>query len=136
MTNNSTNSPALQSEAETAGHLLDDWFDPIEAGLRDRVHEFIQVMIEAELEAARATPAAQGRFPENAGGASGITGHRHGHRSRSLWPGGDRTRYSKGGRLPGWSALDLASTGILTSAMSQGGRRKCAASLSPASLLL
>ncbi len=63
MTNNSTNSPALQSEAETAGHLLDDWFDPIEAGLRDRVHEFIQVMIEAELEAARATPAAQGRFP-------------------------------------------------------------------------
>ena len=49
MTNNSTNSPALQSQAETAGHLLDDWFDPIEAGLRDRVREFIQGMIEAEL---------------------------------------------------------------------------------------
>ena len=48
MTNNSTNSPALQSQAETAGHLLDDWFDPIEAGLRDRVREFIQGMIEAE----------------------------------------------------------------------------------------
>jgi hypothetical protein len=42
MTINSTNSPALQSEAAPAGHLLDDWFDPIEAGLRDRVREFIQ----------------------------------------------------------------------------------------------
>ena len=56
MTNNSTNSPALQSEAETAGHLLDDWFDPIEAGLRDRVHELIQAMIEGELEAALSRP--------------------------------------------------------------------------------
>ena len=56
MTNISTNSPALQSEAETAGHLLDDWFDPIEAGLRDRVREFIQAMIEAEREAALSRP--------------------------------------------------------------------------------
>ena len=48
MTNSSTNSPALQSQAETAGHLLDDWFDPIEAGLRDWVRQFIQGMIEAE----------------------------------------------------------------------------------------
>ena len=45
MTNNSTKSLALQSAAETAVHLLDDWFDPIEAGLRDRVREFIQIMI-------------------------------------------------------------------------------------------
>jgi hypothetical protein len=33
MTNSSTKSVALQSEAETAIHVLDDWFDPIEAGL-------------------------------------------------------------------------------------------------------
>ena len=33
MTTNSTKSVALQAEAETAVHLLDDWFDPIEAGL-------------------------------------------------------------------------------------------------------
>ena len=52
MSNTSTNSTALQSAAETAAHLLDDWFDPIEAGLRDRVHEFIQIMIEGELDAA------------------------------------------------------------------------------------
>src|ERR1700745_190631 len=87
MTSNSTNSTALQSQAETAGHLLDDWFDPIEAGLRDRVREFIQGMIEAELEAALSRPR-YARRPkeacENADGASGITGHRHGHRSRSL----------------------------------------------------
>ena len=87
MTNNSMKSLALQSQAETAVHLLDDWFDPIEAGLRDRVREFIQTMIESELETALSRP----RYarcpkadPENAEGASGVTGHRHGHRSRSL----------------------------------------------------
>ena len=50
--NNSTNAPARQSEAATAVRLVGDWFDPIEAGLRDGVREFIQAMIEAELEAA------------------------------------------------------------------------------------
>jgi putative transposase len=87
MTSNSTNSAALQSQAETAIHLLDDWFDPIEAGLRDRVREFIQGMIEAELEVALSRPRYARRpkeASENADGASGITGHRHGHRSRSL----------------------------------------------------
>jgi hypothetical protein len=49
MTSNSTNS-SLQSQAETAIPLLDDWFDPIEVGLRDRVREFIHAMIDAELE--------------------------------------------------------------------------------------
>ena len=87
MTDNSTNAPALQSQAATAVHLLDDWFDPIEAGLRERVREFIQGMIEAELEAALSRPRYARRRKEatgNADGASGITGHRHGHRSRSL----------------------------------------------------
>ena len=87
MINNSTNAPALQSQAATAVHLLDDWFDPIEAGLRDRVREFIQGMIEAELEAALSRPRYARRRKEaagNADGANGITGHRHGHRSRSL----------------------------------------------------
>jgi putative transposase len=87
MTSNNTNSSALQSQAETAIHLLDDWFDPIEVGLRDRVREFIQAMIEAELEAALSRPRYARRpkeASENADGASGITGHRHGHRSRSL----------------------------------------------------
>jgi transposase-like protein len=87
MTSNSTKSSSLQSEAETAVRLLDDWFDPIEAGLRDRVREFIQAMIESELETALARPR-YGRRPtgdiQNGDGPGGISGHRHGHRSRSL----------------------------------------------------
>src|SRR6201984_944732 len=86
MTNNSTTSPALQSEAASVVHLLDDWFDPIEAGLRDRVRDFIQTMIESELEAVLSRPRYARRpkaDPENNGGR-GIAGHRHGHRSRSL----------------------------------------------------
>src|ERR1700739_1031488 len=87
MTDNTTKSPALQSKAETAVQLLDDWFDPIEAGLRDRVREFIQTMIETELEAALSRPRYARRriTPDESGdGPSGVTGHRHGHRSRSL----------------------------------------------------
>jgi putative transposase len=86
MTSNSTKSSSLQSEAEAAVHLLDDWFDPIEAGLRDRVREFIQAMIESELEAALVRPR-YGRRPKanpDADGPSAIFGYRHGHRSRSL----------------------------------------------------
>ena len=61
MTSNSTKSSASQSEAETTVHVLGDWFDPIEVGLRDRVREFIQAMIDSELD-------------------------RDGARRRALWP--------------------------------------------------
>jgi putative transposase len=87
MISNSTKSPTVQSEAATAVHLLDDWFDPIEAGLRDRVREFIQAMIESELEAALSRPryGRRAKTPdEDFEQPSRITGHRHGHRSRSL----------------------------------------------------
>ena len=40
-----------QLASETAVYLFDDWFDPIEAGVRDRVREFIQAMVEGELDA-------------------------------------------------------------------------------------
>src|ERR1700757_3687641 len=87
MTNTSTTPPALQSEAETTVHLLDNWFDAIEVGLRERVREFIQAMIESELETALARPR-YGRRPtvdvQKGDGPKGISGHRHGHRSRSL----------------------------------------------------
>src|SRR5207253_9465521 len=87
MTSNSTKLAVLGSNAEIGVGLLDDWFDPIEAGLRDRVREFIQTMIESELETALSRPRYARRpkaGPENAEGASSVTGHRHGHRSRSL----------------------------------------------------
>src|SRR5437016_11216241 len=87
MTSNSTKLAVLGSNAEIGVGLLDEWFDPIEVGRRDRVREFIQAMIEAELEAALSRPRSARRpkeASENADGAGGITGHRHGHRSRSL----------------------------------------------------
>src|SRR4030095_14441349 len=76
-----------QSEIETTGQLFDNWFDPIEAGLRDRAREFLQAMLEAELEEVLARPR-YGRRAEAASRAgdavSAVTGHRHGHRSRAL----------------------------------------------------
>jgi hypothetical protein len=87
MTTNSTTSRARQSEADTTVHLLGYWFDTIEAGLRDRVREFIQTMIESELEAALVRPRYRRRPKadvKNGNGLSGISGHRHGHRLRSL----------------------------------------------------
>src|SRR5438270_12603029 len=86
MTSNSTKLPVQGSDAEIGVGLLDEWFDPIEAGLRDRVREFIQTMIESELEAVLSRPRYARRpkaDPENYG-ACGVAGHRHGHRSRSL----------------------------------------------------
>ena len=86
MTSNSTKSPVLGLEPETAVHLLDDWFDPIEAGLRDRVRELIQMLIESELEAVLSRPryARRPKGDRENDGAGGVAGHRHGHRSRSL----------------------------------------------------
>jgi hypothetical protein len=42
MISNATKPELTQPEPETAAHLFDNWFDPIETGLRDRVREFIR----------------------------------------------------------------------------------------------
>ncbi len=87
MTSHTTTPFLSQSEIETTGQLFDNWFDPIEAGLRDRAREFLQAMLEAELDEvlARSRYARRGKPPSNdSEEATGITGHRHGHRSRSL----------------------------------------------------
>ena len=62
--------------------------DPIEANLRDRAREFLQAMLEAELEEAlgrsryaRRTMRASSDSEET---AKNVTGHRHGHRPRTL----------------------------------------------------
>src|ERR1700746_631991 len=86
MTTNSTKLPVLGADAEIPAGLLDEWFDPIEAGLRDRVRDFIQTMIESELEAVLSRPRYARRpkaDPENNGGR-GVTGPPHGPRTRSL----------------------------------------------------
>jgi putative transposase len=87
MKNITRKSDSSQPAAETAVYLFDDWFDPIEAGVRDRVREFIQAMVEGELDAALMRPRYGRRSQSSSGDADGpvgITGHRHGHRSRSL----------------------------------------------------
>ena len=56
MENITRKSDSSQPAAETAVYLFDDWFDPIEAGVRDRVREFIQAMVEGELDAALMPP--------------------------------------------------------------------------------
>ena len=85
MTSTTTKPDAVQPEAETAVYLFDDWFDPIEAGLRDRVRDFIETMIRTELDAALARPRYARRPAASDGGAAaGVAGHRHGSRTRTL----------------------------------------------------
>src|SRR5262245_19225975 len=87
MKNITSKSDSSQPAAETAVYLFDDWFDPIEAGVPDRVREFIHAMVEGELDAALMRPRYGRRSQSSSGDADrpvGVTGHRHGHRSRSL----------------------------------------------------
>jgi transposase-like protein len=73
--------------AETAPQLFDNWFDPIEFGVRSRVRDFIETMMEEELEAVLSRPRYGRVAPtasKEAGRAEAASGHRHGHRSRTL----------------------------------------------------
>src|SRR5712675_385225 len=87
MKKHTTHPDSATHAAETAPQLFDNWFDPIEFGVRGRVRDFIETMMEEELEAVLSRPR-YGRIApdagEKAGTAEGGTGHRHGHRSRSL----------------------------------------------------
>ena len=75
----------LQPPADNSSCLFDDWFDPIEAGLRERVRELIEEMIRSELDAVLSRPRYGRRRKEVAGEEiAGVTGHRHGSRTRTL----------------------------------------------------
>jgi transposase-like protein len=76
-----------QLETEAAAQLFDNWFDPIEAGLRDRAREFLQAMLEGELDEVldRSRYARRAKRSADASeGMAGVPGHRHGHRPRTL----------------------------------------------------
>ena len=82
MTLDSTKSAIGSSEG---GHFLcDDWFDPLETGVRRRIRGFIEELLEAELDAVLG----RDRYerPRTGGGNSPIraVGSRHGHRERGL----------------------------------------------------
>ena len=87
MGSHNTKPAALHSAACASTQLFDDWFDPIEACVRAQARSFIEGMIEAELEAALSRPR-YGRLVKTRDGADNVaanlSGHRHGHRSRSL----------------------------------------------------
>ena len=87
MTSVTTKPDSSHPAGETAVYLFDNWFDPIEGGVRDRVREFIHAMIEGELDMALSRPRYARHAKSPSGEAEetiGVTGHRHGHRSRSL----------------------------------------------------
>jgi transposase-like protein len=87
MTSHITAPCLSQPEIGTAEQLFDNWFDPIETGLRDRAREFLQAMLEAELEEALLRSRYARRAKPSGGDTDDVpcvTGHRHGHRSRSL----------------------------------------------------
>jgi putative transposase len=84
MTNVSTKPDSLQLEAETAPHLFDDWFDPIEAAVRRRARQFIEELICGELDEALARPRYGRSKVAGDEERAGVSGHRHGSRTRSL----------------------------------------------------
>jgi putative transposase len=86
MTSDTTTRLPPQAEIEAPEHLLDNWFDPIEAGLRGRVREFLQALLEAELDEAlgRSRYGRRTQLANDAVEEPQCVGHRHGHRARSL----------------------------------------------------
>jgi len=85
MTNSTTTAETSQPDSEAEAHVFDSWFDVLETEVRGRVRGFIQTMIEEELEATLMRP----RYGRRAGGSASeaiaaVTGHRHGHRPRTL----------------------------------------------------
>jgi putative transposase len=84
MTSTTTKPDSSQSAAGMAVHLFDNWFDPIEIEVRARAREFIEEMIRGELDTVLARPRyGRSQVVGNEGG-TGIPGHRHGSRTRSL----------------------------------------------------
>jgi putative transposase len=86
MTSVTTKPKFLQPQTETSVHLFDNWFDPIEAGLREQVRGFIEELIHRELDKVLARPHYGRRSKNNddANDAVGAAGHRHGSRPRTL----------------------------------------------------
>jgi putative transposase len=82
MTTDSTKPAILAPEGEH--FLCDDWFDPLENGVRTRIGGFIEELLEAELDAALGRDRYE--WPRMAGDDSSrsVVGTRHGHRERGL----------------------------------------------------
>ena len=82
MATNSTMPTPSSSEGEQ--FLCDDWFDPVENGVRARIRGFIEELLEGKLDAALGR--ARYERPGAGGGDSteSFAGSRHGHRKRRI----------------------------------------------------
>jgi putative transposase len=97
---------ATAEAAEGTLFLGDDWFDPLEAGVRTRIRGFIEELLEAELDAALGRdryerPRLAGK--DAAARQAAVAGYRHGHRERGLMGtfGAVTVRVPRG-RNPAW----------------------------------
>jgi len=84
MTSITTKPDSPQPATELAVDLFDNWFDPIETEVRARARGFIEELIHGELDAVMARPRYERSKKSSDEGSAGITGHRHGSRTRSL----------------------------------------------------
>ena len=81
MTKDTTNAAAIAADIM----LFDNWFDPIEDGVRSRVRGFIETMLEEELDDALSRPRyGRRKAPADGNAAAPLVGCRHGHRKRAL----------------------------------------------------
>jgi putative transposase len=85
MTSVTTKLENSQPLNEGSRQLFDDWIDPIETNIRERVRTFIEEMIREELDAMLSRPRyGRRRHAGENGGTAGAAGHRHGSRPRTL----------------------------------------------------
>lgn len=81
MTQDTTKATAIAADIM----LFDNWFDPIEDGVRARVRGFIETMLEEELDVALSRPRyGRRKAPADGNAAAPLVGCRHGHRKRAL----------------------------------------------------
>jgi len=78
-----TKNASSHAKMDTTTELFDNWFDPIESGLRNQVRSLIEAMIEGELNEVLSRPR-YGRRDREVEGAAPVNGYRHGHRTRTL----------------------------------------------------
>src|SRR5437764_14137678 len=79
MTTDSTRPAASSTASSTEGEhfLCDDWFDPLQSGVRTRIRGFIEELLEAELDAALGRARYERGRVEAGGCARGGVGTRH-----------------------------------------------------------
>jgi transposase-like protein len=84
MTSTTTKPASSQPRVGRAVDLFDNWFDPIETEVRVCARRFIEELIHGELDAVLARPRYERSKKPGEEVKVGVTGHRHGSRTRSL----------------------------------------------------